>query len=248
MKHLAVRCRSTASLNPYTAPGLGDRVHTLTCAWAYANAYHTPVTVHVDRKKTVGGQFGNKTDSWNEIAALFPRDVHWKAHKVEPASETEWMGYLAAQGIDAEMWGYHDFPGKYQTGGFDIAPLLARIPLLDAAPRPVNLPAQYVTEQWDANAEGRRLHPHQQSAVRARYGDKVTIGGGAKGGLRSSLKDIAYALSRADLHVGVDSGFMHLAMLYLPFDRLHLYRRDDGYDSHHMKRARANGAAVHDIV
>ena len=221
----------------------------MTCAWAYSQAHGVPVTVHLDKKKTLGGQFGNKADSWNEIAALFPGGIHWKWHKVEPASEAEWLAYLKKRGIDAETWMYEDFPGKYYTPGLNIAPLLASFPLLEAAPQPQKLPEIFVTEQWDASCESRRLQPAQKQEARKSYRcPVVTIGGEAQGHLRWSLKHIAHALSKAQFHIGVDSAFFHLAMLYLPMEQIHLYRKHDGAQSHHLNRARANGAVVHDIV
>ncbi len=43
MKHLALRARSVRnSKNPFTATGLGDRIHSLTLAWAYHKAHNTP--------------------------------------------------------------------------------------------------------------------------------------------------------------------------------------------------------------
>jgi hypothetical protein len=73
----------------------------------------------------------------------------------------------------------------------------------------------------------------------------VVVGGEAtEKHLGWSLKHIAYAMSKAAFHVGVDSGFMHLALLYVPYHRTHLYNEAGGYISHHAKRARDNGAII----
>ena len=46
-----------------------------------------------------------------------------------------------------------------------------------------------------------------------------------------NLKDIIYIMSKADYHVGADSGMMHIAKFLLPMDQIHVYiniRRREG--------------------
>ena len=41
--------------------------------------------------------------------------------------------------------------------------------------------------------------------------------------LRNDLHKIAYIMSKAALHIGVDSGFMHLAKIVMPSKKIHIY-------------------------
>ncbi len=209
MKHLALRTRSSHGDRPFTAAGLGDRIHSVTLAWAYGQG--EPVTLHLSRQHLTGGQFGNKPESWAEIVALFPAGMIELS--LEPCDVT---------------YRYGDHPGPHEPAGFDIAPYLKRIPLLADGPR-----EDYVTAQWDAGGPGRRVR-------RPDIPNAVIVGGEASGDMRWSLRAIGAVMARADAHVGVDSAFFHLAQLYLPMERIHLYHRDRV--SHHVRRARDNGA------
>ena len=225
MRHLAVRARSLHSERAFTATGLGDRIHQLTCAWCYSQAHDEPVMLHMDARKLEGGQFGNKPESWREILKLFPSGwLGIQVHDVYPATEDEWLQHL--DGVP--VWNY----GK----DLDIVPYLKNIPRL-SMPARHPLPDRFGTQQWDANAPSRQF-----PAVRFDI-SMITVGGAGQDPYRWSLRDIAAAMSKAELHAGVDSAFMHLAFLYLPMERIRLYTT--GAESHHLKRARENGARVH---
>jgi hypothetical protein len=175
-----------------------------------------------------GGQFRNKPESWGEILALFPADwLELCVHNVYPASETGWLRHL--DGVP--VWGYSDFAGD----GVDITPYLRNVPLLTMAAR-YPLPERYGTQQWDASAPSRRVPPVAHDLP------MITVGGEGQDPYRWSLRDIAAAMSGAEFHAGVDSAFMHLAFLYLPLERIHVYTT--GAESHHLRRARLNGARV----
>jgi hypothetical protein len=133
VKHLALRTRSSHSDKPFTAAGLGDRIHSITLAWAYGQG--EPVTLHLSPQHLAGGQFGNKPESWAEIVALFPAGMI--ALSLDPCEVT---------------YRYGDHPGPQEPAGFDIAPYLKRIPLLADGPRD-----HYFTAQWDAGGPGRRV-------------------------------------------------------------------------------------------
>ena len=101
--------------------------------------------------------------------------------------------------------------------------------------------------QWDATGPSRRIKDSHR--VAAQYQDAglypLTIGGEAKTQeLRWSLKSIAYAISQAEKHIGVDSAFMHLAMLYKPHAQIDVYAKPDAVMSHHMRRAITNGSML----
>ncbi len=53
---------------PYTAAGLGDRIHLLTVAWAYATKMHCSVVMHISGN----GVNELKLRSFQEILDLFP--------------------------------------------------------------------------------------------------------------------------------------------------------------------------------
>lgn len=253
MKHIALRARSVRNpARPYTAPGLGDRIHGVTTGWAYGQAHNTPVTIHLTSAKLEGGQFGNKPESWAEILRLFPKGaVTIIAHRYEPYDEQQWVKFLNSKGYTgAEIYSYKDHIGTYESvENIDISQYLKKIPLLTAEPVDMQLPEKFITVQWDSNELKRTLVPAARQEVMNKYiqeGYEVVVVGGeaADNNLRWSLKHVAYAMSKAELHVGVDSGFMHMAMLYLPYDRIHLYNEKEGFWSHHMLRALDNGAVL----
>jgi hypothetical protein len=251
VKHIALRSRCVHSKAPYTAPGLGDRIHSAIVGWAYGCAHGTPVTLHLTADKWNGGQYSNKPESWAEIVALFPADsLVLRDHPRLPSSETEWLAYLREQGYSAELYSYTDHPGKFETvSGFDIVPYLKRIPLLSAKPQDLTLPQRFVTVQWDSNSQARTFPTLQRGVIVERYREAgytpVVVGGESKDvRLRMSLKHIAFVMSKAECHVGVDSAFLHMAQLYMPWERIHLYNRPDGFRSHHTLRALDNGAKL----
>jgi hypothetical protein len=194
MRHIAVQAMSLYSPRPFTATGLGDRIHWATIAWTLA-----PATLHLTRAQVTGGQFGNKPESWAEIVALFPAgSVAVQAHPITPSSEAEWLAYCGAERFD--------YAG------------MKRIPLLTAEPQGVDLPARFYTAQWDANGPSRAVAKPPKFDL-----PTVVVGGQAEGPLRWSLKTVGYAMSRAEGHVGVDSAFFHLAQLYMPPERIRIH-------------------------
>lgn len=247
MKHIAIRSRSIhlGGERRYTAPGLGDRIHSVTIGWVWGQAHKTPVTLHLDAKKMTR----DKPESWAEVISLFPRGaVQIKPHDYAPDNENDWLKYLMDRGIDADIHTYldhidtHDFP-------IDISPYFKQIPQIDAEPQNIDLPDRFVTVQWDSSAQSRTLLPGTRELVLGRYRDEygcdaVVVGGEAKNPNLKRLKYAAYAMSRAEYHVGVDSAYLHMAPLYLPWDRVHMYNETKKVWSHHMMRAIDNGAKV----
>lgn len=185
------------------------------------------------------------------MLTLFPAgSVAVKAHPVNCLTEQNWLAYLKGQGIDAEIYWYKDHPGKFENPvALDISPYLQHIPHLTAKPQDVDLPERFITVQWDSNETKRTIHVRKRKAIIKRYMADgyapVVVGGEAQDdSLRWSLKHIAWAMSKAEFHVGVDSAFMHMAQLYMPYERIHLYNEPDGFYSHHALRALGNGAVL----
>lgn len=250
-KHLALRARSVNSRRaPFTASGLGDRIHLVMLGWAFAHAHDVEVVLHLTKSKQSGGQFGNKLESWHEIFDLIPLGrVRFSMHDFEPKTEKEWISYLHARGIPAELSWYGDHPGRFESRQrINAADYLKSFPLVpaDDLGSEVVLPPRFVTVQWDSTEAKRTLPPEMREVVMENYRrlgfELITVGGDSPDPLlKNSLRHIAYAMSRASLHVGVDSAFMHMAFLYMPFERVHLYNPTGGFRSHHFRRALDNG-------
>ena len=234
---------------PFTAPGLGDRIHLLTAAWCFSVAESEPVTLHLTTDKFTG----SKKSSLSEILELFPKDnISIQMHKASFIDDKEWIKYLHQKGIDSELFSYDDHLGRYESKEkLDISKYLVDIPHLQKPNVPKSLyPSQkYVTSQWDSNAPTRTLGKDKREQVLQNYRnlgyDIVTVGGESENEtLRTSIKAIAGVMAKAEYHVGVNSGFMHLAFLYLPFEKIHIYNEPKGYWEHHILRARDNGCPI----
>jgi len=246
--HLAVRVSSVHEPNaPYTATGLGDRIHLMTIAWAYANATNSFVTLHISSN----GMTAKKLDSFDEISSLFPTGkIDFQIHSYEGTNEGEWLKYLSSKGIDATPFYYGDHLGRYEKrAGVDISVYLKDFPKISShltQTAEFDLPSKFITTQWDSTAQSRTLSANLQKNILAKYFESgfesVVLGGASSNtAMRHDLTAAAVALSNAEFHVGVDSGFMHLAFLYLDFSRIHLYIDPKGYWAHHLFRAFENG-------
>jgi hypothetical protein len=250
VKHLAVRSMSVNSPNaPFTAPGIGDRIHLLTAAWCFSVAHSEPVTLHLTKDKFTG----SKKSSFYEILELFPKNlIYIQMHDVSEIDDKEWTKYLFQKGIDSELFSYNDHLGRYESKEkLDISKYLSVIPHLQGPEieNMPNLPEKYVTSQWDSTAPTRTLSEVKMQSVLRKYEDLgyevITVGGNSENELlRNSLETIASVIAKAKYHVGVNSGFMHLAFLYLPFERIHIYNEPKGYWEHHILRARDNGCKI----
>lgn len=264
MKHIALRSRSMrAGIRPYTAPGLGDRVHSVYLAYQYGLSHNSPVTIHLtdDKWSVAGGvQSDKKKKSWPEIINLFPKDsLFIQPHPVENLPEDEWINYLADKGIVAETYYYSDcfkmHPNVYEMPfAFDASKVLSNEILLQAddCAQDLQLPNKFVTAQWDSTDPQRTLSPLVIDSIHNKYRSQgcevVVIGGESKNDLlKNSLKHIGYAMSKSEAHIGGDSGFLHMALLYHKFENIHLYNKINGYFSHHAYRAKLNGCKTFNI-
>lgn len=246
--HIAVRVSSSNNHQaPYTVAGLGDRIHLITVAWAYANAHSCSVVLHISSN----GMSIEKKRSFLEILELFPKGkISLKFHDYIGIDEQHWHGYLEKKGMTATTFYYGDHLGRFERKhGFDISPYLKNFPKLnyldDSHPR-LRLPERFITVQWDASGSTRTLSLDLQLRITHKYQqigyEPLTLGGTSTNFSRDyPLVNAAYAMSQAKLHAGVDSGFMHLAFLYLDYSKIHIYANPNGYWSHHLFRAYENG-------
>lgn len=98
-------------------------------------------------------------------------------------------------------------------------------PKIDVPEVDIDLPETFIVTQWDAQQKYRQIDPARIKNIE-KYYDKptVVIGGEASNNLlRHDLSAIAYAISKADLFVGADSGFIHLVKLIKPTECIHVY-------------------------
>lgn len=250
MKHLAIRSLSIRKKDmPYTTPGLGDMTHTVLIGYLYGLHNNTPVTLHLTEDK----YDKDKPATYQSLLSLFPSGtVSIRVHPVKGLPEPQWLAYLHDQGLPAEMYCYMDTRHRYDTPErIDIAPYFATYPQLVPLPVgvDVDLPDKFVTAQWDSTAKKRRLDPQQIKKIQDWYMSQgyeiITVGGEAAHPLlQRSLPHIGYAMSQAGIHIGVDSGYMHFAQLYLQPRNIHIYASAEHKWSHHLTRAINNGCVL----
>jgi hypothetical protein len=229
-------------------PGLGDRIHTVTCAWVLSNKFDEPITIHLSKEKFSQ----SKKASLEEIINLFPANrIFCRFYDFLPVSDLDWILYLRNLNIEANLLHYRDHPGTYEEfKGIEISQYLNHIPILEPCfVSSMTLPDKFIVCQWDSTAQSRSLPENVIIEILNKYKEEgftiITVGGEASvPELRNSLKEISFFISRASFFVGVDSGFSHLAYLLLPIDRIHLYNLPKNYWSHHLLRFIDNGGKI----
>ena len=149
---------------------------------------------------------------------------------------------------DVELNSAHHYFKGMTTGRFDYDNIkdkafyilyskqLDTIPLQkNIEKRNIDLPEKFITVQWDAGQLYRKVDrwsderiPRIEKFYKDLGHDIIRVGGE---GDYKNLKDIIYIMSKADYHVGADSGMMHIAKFLLPMDQIHVYiniRRREG--------------------
>lgn len=251
MKHLAIPSMSIRRAGQcYTTPGLGDMVHTVLIGLLYSRAHNAPVTLHLTSDKWNR----DKPETYNSLLELLPANtVHVRVHDIFGIPNDEFVKYVQAQGFPAQTYSYQDYWHNYDSKNtIDISQYLRTYPKLSSAnlSNEISLPSKFVTAQWDSTASKRRLRGKDIEVIQSQYqkqGYEIVIVGGEATNplLKRSLKHIGYAMSCAQLHIGVDSGFMHFAQLYQPAERIHVYIKETTTKwSHHLKRAIDNGCKL----
>jgi hypothetical protein len=91
----------------------------------------------------------------------------------------------------------------------------------------ISLPEKFVTAQWDAGQLYRlvnRWDPDRITKIENWYKEHgwevIRIGGEGK---YKELDEIYNVMSKAEYHIGADSGMMHIAKFILGPDKMHLY-------------------------
>ena len=251
MKHIVARAFSTVRTNfKFGAPGLGDRIHHILFAYNYSVMENTPVTLHLTKYQWNR----NKPESWPEILSLFPDNrVKVIPHlDYEPKHNKDFLNFVKGLGYsNAEEHIYKDHPQKYEPKeGIDLTKYLKMFPQVKAedCTKDLKLPKNFITVQFDSTSKSRMMKQKNRQDILEKYKnyEKIIVDGESKNELlKNSLKHIAYAMSKAKHHVGVDSGFFHMSQVYFSPKNIHIYTtRHPKKWSHHMQRARDNGIFI----
>jgi hypothetical protein len=236
---LAVPAHNTRRPEIARCIGLGDRIAPVRITYAHSIAIGQPVRLHITSIMAGGVDRWSPTQaprmgSWESILALFPPGhVSIVTHRASPQGTREWVAWLRAKGVHAETWHLGDtlgmLPEDYPIG-IDASPYMRaspQIPPPEDAPGLVLPEARFVTMQPSGSVSENRCADAERDALIESYralGYAVVLVGHEADDplLRQSLRHVAYAQARAEIHVGADSGPMHLASLFKPYDRLRL--------------------------
>ncbi len=241
--------KSTRSQNAFfTIPGLGDRIHLASILWWIHKEFNESVVLHLSSRQNDL----NKRTSFDEILKIFPTNrIKIVRHPYLPTSNRDFNAFLKNQGVEASSFFYGDHPGWNELReGIDVSRYLDHLPL----PSNLNVSSKsflerYVTEQWDSSGSRRRLSTEEIDEIRGIYlGEGLrleTIGGEATNSCnRDSIEAVVDLMRNAEHHIGVDSGFMHLALLTLRPEQIHIYTKVRNYWSHHLFRWIDHGMRV----
>ena len=130
--------------------------------------------------------------------------------------------------LDANAIRTHEWHNKNISFYLKYSKQIESIPLQShVEQREIELPDRFVTAQWDAGQQYRDVGKWDSDRIpriEQYYKDQgyeiVRIGG--QSNIRD-LKDIVYTISKADIHIGADSGMMHVAKFLLPIENIHVY-------------------------
>ena len=263
VKNIALRSMSMWRKGvPYTTPGVGDRIHAVLVAQKYADAHQCEVNLHLTSDK-YGKQA--KKDTWRQLSEMTGYRVKVTAWPVCGLSELDWIEYLRSKGIDdIQTYYYKDWVDLLPLGPIEGMDLIDADKYLVGSPglEPVDcsqhiaLPMKYVTVQWDSADQSRQLSPILKNKVENEYRmkgyDLVVVGGEARSQhLRTSLPHVGFCMAHSEGHVGIDSGMLHLASLYVPWNKLDIYNiigNIQGKSSHHVYRFRKHGASLNTYI
>ena len=198
--------------------GLGDRIDYLCTANMIAQqADDDFITIH--KRYTPNPTQKQEFICWDELSSLFkPRHMILEMSD-NFHSNLKFLNYprynIGSKNDDYQnlLTSLGDFP---------------KIKVKDYSKEMPPLPKKYITMQWDAGQQRRRCSEDEIQRVVDFYKDLgyeiIGVGGQSSDAmLRNDLHKIAYIMSKADLHVGVDSGFMHLAKIVMPSNKIHIY-------------------------
>ena len=201
--------------------GLGDRIDYLCTANMLAQqADDDFITIH--KRYTPNPTQKQEFICWDELSSLFkPRHMILEMSD-NFNSNLKFLNYprynIGSKNDDYQnlLSSLGDFPKiKVKDYSKDLPPL----------------PEKFITMQWDAGQQRRRCSEDEIQRIVDFYKNLgyeiIGVGGQASNTmLKNDLHKIAYIMSKADLHVGVDSGFMHLAKIVMPSNKIHIYNNE----------------------
>ncbi len=259
MKHVVMRYMSTRIKDlPYGCPGFGDIVHSTLLTYNYGQAFNEPATLHI-----AGHQYNrDKPTTWTEVINLFPKDsVHlkWYRYKSDHNQDQGFFDLVRQEHPDAVLHYYEKYPGKIQKviqPSFFVDEYMKSYPCFKPeCPYPEAekslLPEKFVTVQVDAGSKKRMLKPHQMNNILNFWITKgykpIYLGGQASHPLLQKAPMAGYAMSKARAHIGVDSGYMHLAQCFFKPEDIYIYtnRPWDKWE-HHLKMFKDNGVNINE--
>ena len=219
--------------------GLGDRIDYLCTANMLAQqADDDFITIH--KRYTPNPTQKQEFICWDELSSLFkPR------HMILEMSDNFYsnLKFLNYPRYDIKSEKYHNL--LTSLGDFP------KIKVKDYSKDLPPLPEKFVTMQWDAGQQRRRCSEDEIQRIVDFYKDLgyeiIGVGGQASNPiLRNDLHKIAYIMSKAALHIGVDSGFMHLAKIVMPSNKIHIYTSNYMHisTSIHLKNVLKAGAVL----
>ena len=198
--------------------GLGDRIDYLCTANMLAEqADDDFITIH--KRYTPNPTQKQEFICWDELSSLFkPRHMILEMSD-NFNSNLKFLNY-PRYNIGSKNDDYQNLLSS--LGDFP------KIKVKDYSKEMPPLPKKFITMQWDAGQQRRRCSEDEIQRVVDFYKDLgyeiIGVGGQASSPmLRNDLHKITYIMSKADLHVGVDSGFMHLAKIVMPSNKIHIY-------------------------
>ena len=253
MKHLVQRITSTTVKNHlYSCAGFGDIVHTCTLVYEYALAHNEPVTLHITERHNSR----NKPAIWKSIMGLLPQEkMFLKVHEDKFSTDSEFIQHVNKEYPDAVLHYYKSYPGKFQKLQAPFVYIddnyLANWNTIHANPSVIKLPEKFVTAQFDSQSKKRSMDTEQKHSIIKRWRDKgyevIVIGGEGKQEFQTNDNNIAYALSKADYHIGVDSGMMHFARLFKEPGQIYMYAKGPETKwSHHLKFFKKCGVKINE--
>jgi len=146
---------------------------------------------------------------------------------------------------------------EHNSKGFDQKKLLRSVedfPKIKPYDFNINLPDNFITVQFDGKQRSRTACSKKEiKRIKSFYKDQgyklITVGGEATNvslkGSTECIPYIIYYMSKAKLHVGIDSGMMNLAKLVMPCSNMHIYTSDsDDFKSSILCRCEEKGTKI----
>ena len=221
--------------------GLGDRIDYLCTANMLAQQANDDfITIH--KRYTPNPTQKQEFICWDELSSLFkPRHMILEMSD-NFHSNLKFLNY-PRYNIGSKNDDYQNLLSS--LGDFP------KIKVKDYSKEMPPLPKKFITMQWDAGQQRRRCSEDEIQRIVDFYKDLgyeiIGVGGQASNPiLRNDLHKIAYIMSKADLHVGVDSGFMHLAKIVMPSNKIHIYTSNftHQFKSRHLQNVLKAGAIL----